>query len=246
MSEILKTEAVVLHKLNYGDTSSIITLFTKEHGKLTAIIKGGRSPKSKMGMVADPLNHLQVILYNKQSREVQLISSMEIISHFSRLKEDYEKLKYAYGVLELVKYLIPEHEQHLKLFKGVIRIFELLDKSVQHPAVLFGRFFLFFLSEIGYELQFSECSCCGKANLSGSSLSYNFEIGILCGDCKNNYIESFNVLPELFEYLNCLKRNENPGQVSTITIESAITLMERFLKHHVNDFRGIQSFQLFK
>jgi DNA repair protein RecO (recombination protein O) len=75
MSEILKTEAFVLSKLNYGDTSSIVSLYTKDSGKISAIIKGARSPKSKMGMIIDPLNFLEIILYKKDSREVQLISS---------------------------------------------------------------------------------------------------------------------------------------------------------------------------
>ena len=49
MSEIIKTEAVVLSKLNYGDSSSIASLFTEDFGKLSVIVKGARSPKSKYG-----------------------------------------------------------------------------------------------------------------------------------------------------------------------------------------------------
>ena len=43
MSEIIKTEAMVLTKMDYGDTSKIVSLYTKDFGKLSAIIKGGRS-----------------------------------------------------------------------------------------------------------------------------------------------------------------------------------------------------------
>ena len=47
MSEILKTEAVVLSKMNYSDTSIIASLFTEESGKISAIIKGARTAKSR-------------------------------------------------------------------------------------------------------------------------------------------------------------------------------------------------------
>ncbi|MFO7445527.1 MAG: DNA repair protein RecO, partial [Ignavibacteriaceae bacterium] len=127
MSEIIKTEAVVLSKLNYGDTSSIASLYTKEYGKLSAILKGSRSPKSKIGLIVDPLNHLQVIMYKKDTRELQLISSADIISHFSKIKADFNKLKYCHAVLELIKKLTGEHEANAKLFRGVIRIFNLIE-----------------------------------------------------------------------------------------------------------------------
>ena len=45
MSEIIKTEAVVLSKINYGDSSIIASLYSKNSGKMSVIIKGGRNPK---------------------------------------------------------------------------------------------------------------------------------------------------------------------------------------------------------
>ncbi|MCH7771446.1 MAG: DNA repair protein RecO, partial [Bacteroidetes bacterium] len=74
MSKIIKTEAIVLSKMNYRDTSIITIVYTEELGKISAIVKGGRSPRSKFGMIIDPLNHLQIIIYLKESREVQLLS----------------------------------------------------------------------------------------------------------------------------------------------------------------------------
>lgn len=95
MSEIIKTEAIVLNKIKYGDTSMIATLYTKDFGKLSGIIKGGRSSKSKIGSAVDQLNHLEIILYKKDTREVQLISNASIISHFPGIKNEFKKLQYA-------------------------------------------------------------------------------------------------------------------------------------------------------
>ena len=246
MSEIVKTEAVVLSKLNYGDTSSIVTLFTKSYGKLSAIIKGGRSPKSKIGFIADPLNYLQVILYKKDSREIQILSGADIISHFPRIKEDLDKLKYSYAILELIKKLIPEHEVNEKLFKGLKKIFHLFETSNENPKILFGRFFMFFLTELGYEVQIQKCASCGKSNLNNMDLSYNFELGILCNDCKTGYIESYQINSELFNYFQCLKQNKKVTYEKEVIYDKAILFFELYLKHHIPDFNGIKSFQLFK
>ncbi len=247
MSEILKTEAVVLSKIDYGDSSNIVSFFTKDFGKLSAIIKGARNPKSKIGPIADPMNYVQLVIYSKESRDLQIASSIDLISHFPKIKEDYELLKYAYSVVELMKKLTVEHELNVRLFKGLVRILELLNASKQEPIVIFGRFFVFFLTELGFQLQLTECAGCGGSNLTGNDLSYNYEIGILCKDCKRTHLESFSINAELFSYLICLKNNETiDRKINYATKEKAIVFMEKYLIHHVPDFKGIQSLQLFK
>jgi DNA repair protein RecO (recombination protein O) len=217
MSKIIKTEAVVLSKLNYGDSSSIVTLFTKEYGKLSAMLKGGRNPKSKLSLIVDPINYLEVIFYNNPSRDLQILTSADIKAHFPKIKDDLDKLKYAHSVIELVKNLSVEHEVNKKLFSGIIRILELMGEGKENPAVTFGRFFLFFLKELGYEFQL-----------------------------KTNYLENITMNPELFHYFNCLKKNESPGVVNPAIINGAVTFLENYLKYHVSDFKGLQSLQMFK
>ena len=246
MSKIIKTEAVVLSKLNYGDSSSIVSLFTKDYGKLSAILKGGRSPKSKLSLIVDPLNYLEVIFYNNPTRDLQILSNADIKAHFPKIKDDLDKLKYAHAVIELIKNLSVEHEANKKLFSGFIRILELIAEGKEIPAVSFGRFFLFFLKELGYEFQLKKCASCGKTNFVENELFYNYDIGTLCNNCRLNYVENIIINPELFYYFNCLKINENPGNVNPAVINNAITFLENYLKYHVSDFKGLQSLQMFK
>ena len=149
-------------KLNYGDTSSIVTLYTESDGKLSAIIKGGRGPKSKSGKIIDPLNHLQIIFYKKHTRDVQILSDANLISHFVNIKEDLDSTRYCFAIIELVKDLTVEHEANSKLFRGLIKILNMINDKKEASAFLYGRFLLFFLSELGYELSIDKCSICGK------------------------------------------------------------------------------------
>jgi DNA repair protein RecO (recombination protein O) len=246
MSDIVKTEAIVLTKLDYGDTSTIVTLYTKEFGKLSAIIKGGRSPKSRIGLIVDPVNYIQVVLYKKDSRDLQLISSADLISYYKEIKENYEKLKYSTAIIELLKKLTVEHEVNDKLFRGVIKILTKIDSNVDDPINLFARFFIFFLSELGYAIQLDKCVLCGRTNLEASELSYNFEFGILCNECRKIQASAYNIEPELFNYLFRLKNNKKIELLNPAVAEKAIVFLERYLKFHISDFKGIQSFQVFK
>jgi len=245
MSEIIKTEAVVLSKINYGDSSIIASIYSKDSGKMSVIIKGGRSPKSKIGMMVDPLNHLEIVFYKKESRDVQLLSGAEIISHFHHLKEDLERLKYSYAVIELVKKLSPENEPNIKIFKGIVRILSLFDSSNESPEILFGRFFLFLIEEVGYQLQLFKCSSCGKDDLRNKILGYNYDRGLLCEECRIENINNYEISSELFDYLYCLKTNKSIQSVNDSTIKNANNFFETYLKFHISDFKGIQSFTAF-
>jgi DNA repair protein RecO (recombination protein O) len=245
MSEIVKTEAFVLSKIDYSDSSNITSLFSREYGKISVIAKGSRNPKSKIGLVIDPPNYIGVVFYKKDSRELQIISSADIIEHYPSIRSDLEKLKYSFAILELVKNLTAENEEHMKLFSGLKRIFYLLNSSNQPTKLLFGRFFIFFLSEIGYEIQIERCVGCGKSSLDDQLLSYSFENGILCAGCKSKYVESYIIDTELFKLLKCLKFNKTVQNFNDILVDNAISFMEKFLKYHVPDFKGIQSLRFY-
>jgi DNA repair protein RecO (recombination protein O) len=241
MSKIIKTEAIVLSKMNYRDTSIITLIYTKELGKISAIVKGGRGPKSKIGMIIDPLNHLQIIIYLKESREVQLLSDAEIISHFTKLKENLEALKYSYAVIELVNKLIPGVEPNKRIFKGLVRILSLINSSDQRPEILFGRFFLFLTTEIGYGIQLDKCSVCGSTDLNNRELGFNYERGLLCVKCKKESIDNNKINSELFSYITCLKNNEKINSLTEATINNANNFFESYLQYHIYRFNEIQS-----
>src|SRR3989304_3420592 len=246
MSEIIKTEAIVLSKMNYGDTSNILSVYTKDYGKLSVIIKGARSPRSKSGFIADPPNHVQIVIYKKDTRDLQVLSSIDLISYFPHMKEDIDRLKYSFAIIELVKKLTPENETNLRLFNGLSRILSLIDSSDEMPGILFGRFFFFFLKEIGFVLPLKKCASCVRSDLTEENLGYNFDIGILCSNCSIKNRVDFKLSQELFNYLLCLNSNKSADIFKEFTLDKAIIFMERYLKFHIPDFNGIQAFQAIK
>ena len=243
MSEIIKTDAVVLSKMNYGDSSCIASLFTEDFGKLSVMIKGARSPKSKFGKMIDPLNYVSVVVYKKETREIQLLSQADLIDHYPGIKNELVKLWSALAIIELVKNLLAEHEVNKKIFKGVIKILSRLNLGDENPEVTFGRFFIFFLKEIGYEIQTDSCSQCGKTKFS-DNIFYNFDKGLICGECRKSVVDNYDINLELLAYLKCLKNNESAETFSNLITRKAIIFMENHLKYHVSDFKGIGSLKL--
>lgn len=244
MTEILKTEAIVLNKIDYSDTSKIVNLFTKEYGKISVIIKGGRDSKSKIGKISDPLNYLQIIYYKKDSRQIQLLTDADLILYFHNIKTEIDRLTYATAILELFIKLIPENEYNLKLFKGLIKILGLFDNLNSEPIDLFNSFLMFFIKEIGFEIQLSNCSNCGKSLSLNQSFYFNYDKGILCTECKANIYSEVYLRTELFNYLVSLKSKLKNFDTNIKTKEDAIIFMEKFLQYQFSDFKELQSLKL--
>ncbi len=244
MSEIQKTKAIVLKKIDYGDTSKIATLYTKNFGKISCIIKGARSPKSKIGKIIDPLNNVEVVFYKKENRDVQLISQANLISNFTNIKEDLDKAKYATGVVELINSIFQEEYKNELIYKGSVRILELMNSGEDQPVFYFTKYFLFFLKEIGYEIQTSNCSRCSK-NIGEMNLSFNFETGIICEDCSNETVNSVKLSTELFKIILCLSLRNKSITYTNKDLNSILFLFEKYLTYHIPEFNGLKSLHMY-
>lgn len=244
MSEIVKTEAVVLSKFNYGDTSLIISVYTESFGKISVIIKGGRNPKSRFGKIADTLNHVQLVIYKKDNREMQLLSNIDIISHHPRIKEDIEKTQYALSIMELIKRLTVDNEVNKKLFKGLVKILLLIDSGKEHPGVLFCRFYLFFLSELGYAVQISKCGLC-DSSIGRRSGGFSYDTGFVCVKCYESHPALNFASAELLHYFFCLIHNETVNNISIDLMKQAVIFLELYTKHHIPDFNGTKTLNFF-
>ncbi len=245
MSEISTVHGIVLKKLEFGDTSHIITLYTKEHGKLSAIIKGSRSSKSKMGNKVDVMNLVEVVLYKKKSREVQVISQVDLINPFSKIKEDLEKLKYGTGILELLLSLVPEDDVNERLFYGTVKALEKMNVTEKIDANIFAKYLLFFIKETGYEIQLEYCTECNSDLHKSRSFAFKPDQGILCDKCKNLYDFAEEIGKEHFDLLNCLNTKNYCEKFKKRTVTQVIKLLEKYLIYHIPEFKGIKSFHYY-
>ncbi len=244
MSEIIKTEAIVLRKINFGDTSRIAQFYTRDFGKISAIIKGARTHKSKIGMMIDTINLVQLILYKKETREVQLVKEADLIKHYAHIKDDFDNVKYASAIIELLSYLTLENEHNIRLFDGTVRILDLLDTSKNEAQFLFAKYFFFFLKEIGYEFQLKHCNICGKELGADKGVSYNYETGLMCNDCSEDRLSNFNLKEELFNLILCLNSRQNNFIYKNEDLNFIIRMLEKFLMYNVHEFKGIKSLKM--
>lgn len=124
---IIRTEAVVLRSLDYGETSQIVTLFTREKGKLGVMAKGARRLKSSFGATLQPMAYTQVVFYYKPTRTLQTLSESSHVESFHSLRRDLKSITVGLRIVELVDALMEEEDAQPEVFALLVRTLRQLD-----------------------------------------------------------------------------------------------------------------------
>lgn len=110
----LKTEGVVIKRNNIGEADKILTVFTKNEGKISIKANGIRRVPSRRSAHVELLNHSHMTLY--VGLRLPILTEVQTISTFSEIKEDLTKVGFAYHICELIDGLLPERQENRTVF----------------------------------------------------------------------------------------------------------------------------------
>lgn len=137
---IQRTEAVVLRSLDYGETSKIVTLYTRSSGKIGVMAKGARSEKSRFGGALEPLSYVDAVYYYKSSRELQTLKECSYVHPFQSISSDLDKLNVGMRIVEMTNILMYREEENPAAFDLLRTSLAYLNETEQHPGNLWPYF----------------------------------------------------------------------------------------------------------
>ena len=182
MAGSLKTEAVVLRSMRYGEADRILHLYTPDRGRLSAIAKGVRRAKSRFGGRLEPCFRLNMVLHEGRS-ELLTVTAAETVAGHPRLREHAAALDGAARACDAVGRMFADGEPHRGVFHLLCNQLALLDahpESATHGNALAFRLKL--LLAAGFAPQLSSCAGCGEAeHLVGFSGAAG---GVVCSACE--------------------------------------------------------------
>ncbi len=186
----LETKGVVIRQTKYSEADKILTIFTKEKGKIQAIAKGARRPKSHLMGSTETFCYSDFLMYN--GKNLYNVNQGQIVDAFYPLREDIYKLSYATFILELIDSSVLEEEPNDILFELLVKTLSTLSNMKDDYKKLLLAFQIKYISFIGFRPQLSECVSCG----SGINNNIKFDIlegGIVCEKCFSNNFNQLNV-----------------------------------------------------
>jgi len=211
---IYTTEGIILKHKDFREADRVITIYSKDYGKIEAITKGSRKIKSKLAGSLEPfcLVNLNIV----KGRNFNTVISSEIIKNYRNIKNNFEKIVLANYFTEIIDSLTKVHHHDPKLFNFINSIFEILDsenKMVGRKIFIIWFFIWRFLSLLGYKPELRQCLKCRK-NIKPNNNFFSFDQGgVICSSC------------------NKLIKNKIP--ISDDTIKILRIILERDLKHLV-------------
>ena len=192
----LRTEAVVLRSIRYGEADRILHLYTPAHGRIGAIAKGARRARSRFGARLEPFMHVRAVLHEGRS-DLLTVTAVDTIAVHRLLRERAAALDSAARACDAVARLFETSETHPEVFRLLLNLLALLDADVAHarPGVSLA-FRLKLLLAAGIVPQLAACAVCGETeHLQGFSGAAG---GVVCTACEAG---SFPLSEEAYRFL---------------------------------------------
>lgn len=164
---VYKIEAIVLRRVNLGEADRIVTLFTRDHGRLPAVAKGARKPKSRFAGRLELFTHLRALL--AQGRTLDVVSQVEVIDPFPAIRADLERMSAASFLVEVTDRAVPDREPQPALFAALRQA---LRTAALGDAEMAGSWYAAqILSLSGYGPVTDRCVICGRPVRGGAAFS---------------------------------------------------------------------------
>ncbi len=182
MGSYRKIEAVVLNARDYGEAHKIVTLLSREMGKIDAVAKGVRKPKSRSRGAVQWLSLSRFELY--EGRGLYTIIQGENLQRFTDIQEDLRKLAYASYLVEFLNEILPQGEASERVFFLLVATLHLLN-SGNSEAMVSRMFEVKLLKILGYNPELDNCVSC-NAPLKENEVLFSVALGgVLCPQCNN-------------------------------------------------------------
>jgi DNA repair protein RecO (recombination protein O) len=158
-SRTYQTEAIIIRKIKLGEADRIVTLFTPRLGKIRAVAKGVRRPKSRMS------GHLELLTYSRidlvHGRNLDTVIGCETINGFLPLKADLDLSTSGLYITELTDQFTVENAENFDLFRLLLDTLEKLQTE-ENREMLVRYFEMHLLNTTGYRPELMHCVVCKK------------------------------------------------------------------------------------
>lgn len=239
---ITHTEAIIFRSVDYQESSKVVTMFTREHGKIALLVRGVKKPKSKFSGLIEIGNILDVVYYYKSSRSVQILSEASYAEKNKNLRADFKKMATMTSAVELISQLLHENEVNEPLFDFTKTMLGWLNSAEIHPPKIFPylQIRLAELTGIGLQLDF--------AKPEGETNYLSLESGLVTNRSVSSH--SYKLTRKQFKYVKVALKSQSSSlfeiSFKTGELKEFIELLDRYLKYHVEGLQDRNSDAIFE
>lgn len=191
-----KVEGIVIRTNDYGETNKVVTLFTRELGKIGAMARGAKKPKSRLSSVSQLFTYGQFLI--QKGTGLGTLQQGEMISSFRLLREDIVATAHAAYIVELTDKLTEDHKPNPYLFELLYQTLYFMNEGIDLDVLTF-IYEIKMLKVAGIAPQIDHCISCGEAE---QVVAFSIkEGGLLCSKCRFRDPQHIKITPAVAKLL---------------------------------------------
>ncbi len=186
--------AIVIRQADFSESSRVVTFFSKEFGRFSALAKGAKRLKGPFDAALDLLSTCEIVFIRKSSGTLSLLTQAKLISRFTPVSTSLNSLYGGYYIADLLSCLTEEEDPDSRIFELATKALkELSDLNVDSAAAIVG-FEVGLLHLVGSFPNLMDCCVCGEVvELEGKFAYWVSQGGLLCGACRKQEYEGKSV-----------------------------------------------------
>jgi DNA repair protein RecO (recombination protein O) len=228
-----KSSAIVLRVVDFSETSCVVTLYTREFGKIGALAKGARRPKSSFEAALDLLAICRVVFIHKSSDALDLLTEAKLERRFRAGGRELSRLYAGYYLAELLDKLTDRADPHLDLYDLAEACLVQLDDAASVAGTVL-RFELQALQILGHLPSLRECVECGEVLADDTRYAFGMLAGgVLCKACRRGQRHVVSVSAGAIEVLRQAAARETTAADAGTPAEAgeARSVMNHYVTH---------------
>ncbi len=201
-----KTSAIVIRVVEFSETSLVVTLFTRDFGKIGGLAKGARRLKNPFESALDLLALCRIVFLHKSTEALDILTEAKLVRRFRPPGKDLGVLFAGYYVAELLDGLTKEDDPNPELFDLADKTLAMLSAGTEPAAKLTVHFELAALKLLGHVPAVEQCVECGEVMpaTTGPTAFGLLDGGVLCPRCRGGKKEVLAVGADVLRIINQL------------------------------------------
>ena len=178
-----EAEAIILRCYPLGEADRLVSFLGRSTGRLRGVARGARRPGSRFGSTLEPLSHVRIWFYERETRELVRINQCELIESFLEAQRDYVAGLGLALVREVTEAVLPERESAEASFRLVLLTARAIQRR-EGVALPLAYFNLWTVRLGGWLPQLDRCARCGREVGNEGVFGSPLQAGLACGDCR--------------------------------------------------------------
>jgi len=225
-----RVDALILRHQRWGEADRLITIFTREHGKLRIVAKGARKTTSRKAGHLEPF--MRSALQLAQGRDLWIVTQAETINAFLPMREDLQRLSIASYVIELLDKFTYEDGSNPQLFRLAVETLERLCTTDSIFVVL--RYYEMRLLDImGYRPQLFQCIGCREEIKAEDQYFSALVGGVICPRCSHQYEDIRKISVDALKYLRHFQRSTYKEAMAATPGENVMQEVEKIMQWYL-------------